>query len=573
MAKSIKDKLQLFPIFLCVTFKKISGFPAFSSVQATSQDGENLTGYNNTQETDEQKSAFKEATNGFENCSWYLISAKTLDQAKLKIKNAILSSKFIVKNNSNKIHTYLPSEYHIYFKIANSNSVLTIEDINNIEAGTNSDIDTTIDGGLTITQHPSDTKVKVGDSAILTVKIESNAEVNYQWQYKKDLGWIDITTSLEMFSGYNTESLIIATTTDNQDFLNKCKFQCKISNKLNPNNSKTSSEAILTIIEEYIIITSQPNNAEVYVGNDIPVTFSVSIADQESDLSYSYRWQYRSSSNSNFYDLGDNGMNYQNSATNTLSIYNTPLEFNNYAYRCYIKDSLEHYIFSDAAILTVSQKNANINISSQPSVTNVKVGQTAEFSVEATAVNGDTLKYQWMYYDANNNGPYEIENATSDILSMLIQDETQDNYRYGCRITDQSGNMATSYFVYLYITPILTVKITTQPSDQIIIIGGTSASFSIVAENAQKYQWQVNYDNEWKNINNGMYTGGAYGGAESSELSIAIIPGNTEWDNSKYRCIVSNLDNDSQEISTSATLTIEKENEEEPEPEPEPEGE
>lgn len=66
-----------------------------------------------------------------------------------------------------------------------------------------------------------------------------------------------------------------------------------------------------------------------------------------------------------------------------------------------------------------------------------------------------------------------------------------------------------------------------------------------------------------------MYTGGAYGGAESSELSIAIIPGNTEWDNSKYRCIVSNLDNDSQEISTSATLTIEKENEEEPKPEPE----
>ena len=571
MAKSIKDKLQLFPIFLCVTFKKISGFPAFSSVQATSQDGENLTGYNNTQETDEQKSAFKEATNGFENCSWYLISAKTLDQAKLKIKNAILSSKFIVKNSSNKTHTYLSSEYHIYFKIANNNSVLTIEDINNIEAGTSSDTD--IDGGpITITQNPSDTKVKVGNSAILTVKIESNAEVNYQWQYKKDSGWIDITTSLEMFSGYNTESLIIATTPDNQDFLNKCKFQCKISNKLNSNNSITSSEAILTIIEEYIIITSQPNNAEVYVGNDIPVTFSVSIA-PESGLSYSYRWQYQSSPNSNFYDLGDNGMNYQNSATNTLSIYNTPLEFNKYAYRCYIKDSLEHYIFSDAATLTVSKKNANINISSQPSVTNVKVGQTAEFSVEATAVNGNTLEYQWMYYDANNNGPYEIENATSNILSMLIQDETQDNYRYGCRITDQSGNMVTSYFVYLYITPILTVKITTQPSDKIIIIGGTSASFSIVAENAQKYQWQVNYDNEWKNINNGMYTGGAYGGAESSELSIAIIPGNTEWNNSKYRCIVSNLDNDSQEISASATLTIEKENEEEPGTEPEPEGE
>lgn len=573
MAKSIKDKLQLFPIFLCVTFKKISGFPAFSSVQATSQDGENLTGYNNTQETAAQKLAFKKATNGFENCSWYLISARTLDQAKLKIKNAILSSKFIIKNNSNKTHTYLPSEYHIYFKIANSNSVLTIEDINNIKAGTSSDTD--IDGGpITITQNPSDTKVKVGNSAILTVKIESNAEVNYQWQYKKDSGWIDITASSNMFSGYNTESLIITTTTDNQDFLNKCKFQCKISNKLNSNNSITSSEAILTIIEKYIIITSQPNDAEVYVGNDIPVTFSVSIA-PESGLSYNYRWQYRSSSNSNFYDLGDNGMNYQNSTTNTLSIYNTPLEFNNYAYRCYIKDSLEHYIFSDAAILTVSQKIANINISSQPSVTNVKVGETAEFSVEATAVNGDTLEYQWMYYDANNNGPYEIENATSNILSMLIQDDTQDNYRYGCRITDQSGNMITSYFVYLYITPILTVKIITQPSDKIIIIGGTSASFSIVAENAQKYQWQVNYDDEWKNINNGMYTGGAYGGAESSELSIAIIPGNTEWDNSKYRCIVSNLDNDSQEISTSATLTIEKEkeNEEEPGTEPEPEGE
>lgn len=568
MAKSIKDKLQLFPIFLCVTFKKISGFPAFSSVQATSQDGENLTGYNNTQETEKQKSAFKKATNGFENCSWYLISARTLDQAKLKIKNAILSSKFIVKNSSNKTHTYLSSEYHIYFKIANNNnSVLTIEDINNIEDGTSSD--TSIDGGLTITQHPSDTKVKVGDSAILTVKIESNAEVNYQWQYyKKDSGWIDITTSLEMFSGYNTESLIIATTPDNQDFLNKCKFQCKISNELNPNNSITSSEAILTIIKEYIIIKSQPNDVEVYAGNDSPVTFSVSIV-PESDLSYSYQWQYQSPSNSNFYDLGDNGMNYQNSATNTLSIYNTPLEFNKYAYRCYIKDSLEHYIFSDAAILTVSQKKANINISSQPSVTNVKVGQTAEFSVEATAENGDTLKYQWMYYDANNNGPYEIKNATSNILSMLIQDEAQDNYRYGCRITDQSGNMTTSYFVQLYITPILTVKITTQPSDKIIIIGGTSASFSIVAENAQKYQWQVNYDNEWKDINNGMYTGGAYGGAASSELSIAIIPGNTEWDNSKYRCIVSNLDNDSQEISTSATLTIEKENEEEPEPEPE----
>jgi hypothetical protein len=66
---------------------------------------------------------------------------------------------------------------------------------------------------------------------------------------------------------------------------------------------------MLTIIEEYIIITSQPNNAEVYVGNDIPVTFSVSIA-PESGLSYSYRWQYQSSPNSNFYDLGDNGMNY-----------------------------------------------------------------------------------------------------------------------------------------------------------------------------------------------------------------------------------------------------------------------
>ena len=93
----------------------------------------------------------------------------------------------------------------------------------------------------------------------------------------------------------------------------------------------------------------------------------------------------------------------------------------------------------------------------------------------------------------------------------------------------------------MFISSVDPVVITDHPSDQLLIVPGESAAFTIVAMgDSPRYQWQKD----------GIYIPGA----NSVTFTIATV---TESDEGEYQCVVSNAANNV--TSNTAKLTVGKE--------------
>ena len=262
---------------------------------------------------------------------------------------------------------------------------------------------------FSIESHPADITVNVGEMAHF--KIVANGSGNtYQWQYK-----------LAGTNEWRTPGIASAKTTDYSfeatEQYNGLKVRCNITNAA---GTTVSNEATLTVNSKPVI-TSQPANVSVSLGE----TAHFKIAANGSGNKY--QWQYKLAGTNEWRTPGIA------SAKTTDYSFEATEQYNGLKVRCNITNAAGTTV-SNEATLAVNSKPV---ITSQPSNTVAKVGDTVHFKI---AANGSGNKYQWQYKLAGTN-----EWRTPGIASARTTDysfeatEQYNGLKVRCNITNAAG--------------------------------------------------------------------------------------------------------------------------------------
>ncbi|HAM72633.1 MAG TPA: hypothetical protein DCM86_13405, partial [Verrucomicrobiales bacterium] len=292
-----------------------------------------------------------------------------------------------------------------------------------------------------ITSQPADRYGLLGGTTTFTVGLSGTAPFGLQW-FKNGTTLIPGATS----ASFTLPSL---------GYANNGTYSLVISNFA---GVVTSRAALLTVLAPPQV-TTQPASQSIPVNS--PVTFTVG---NSGDAPIGYQWIYNGTTpiagaTSSSYTIPSvqvaNGGTYSVTVTNPVGTAT-----------------------SSAATLTVIVPPT---ISSQPSTLTVNKGDTASFSVTATAGNGH-LSYQWKL-----NGT-SISGATAATLSIPAAQQSNEG-TYTVLVTNEAGSLLSSQATLTVVNPPL---INTQPATQTVAQGAT-ASFSVVADAGHgvlAYQWK-----------------------------------------------------------------------------------
>ena len=153
---------------------------------------------------------------------------------------------------------------------------------------------------------------------------------SYQWQYSRNGGasWSNSTTT-----GYNTATLTVDATLARNGYMYRCVLT-------GSKNSKIESKAAVLHVGNPVVISAQPQDVTAVAG--AIATFTV-----EASNVYTYQWQYKSASMTNWRNTTMAG-----ATTAELSVEVTANR-NGYQYRCMIVGTDGNVVYTDAATLTV----------------------------------------------------------------------------------------------------------------------------------------------------------------------------------------------------------------------------
>jgi len=307
-----------------------------------------------------------------------------------------------------------------------------------------------------------------------------------------------------------------------------------------------STAPILTVSNNYIDITEQPENQSVEVGDS--VTFEV-VAVTYDGGTLSYQWQRSTGS-------GFSNISGATNATRTFTVNN--LSEDDDQYRCVVSSSgTAPSVTSNAATLTVEDGGGGggddglITITLQPQNTEVVVGDEATFEVAAETSDGGNLGYQWQR--STGGGFSNISGANSDTYVFTVDNISEDDDQYRCVVSsDATAPDVNSNAAVLTVTEDGggddgLITITLQPENAEVIVGD-AATFIIAAETSDggnlSYQWQIDTGSGFGNIS----------GATSDTYTFTVI--NVSENDNKYRCIVSSDATAPSVNSNAAVLTV-----------------
>ena len=159
------------------------------------------------------------------------------------------------------------------------------------------------------------------------------------------------------------------------------------------------------------------------------------------------------------------------------------------------------------------------SITNQPSPMTVTVGSNATFTVSA-AGNGP-LRYQWRLNETNT-----LAGATNTVLSLTNVQGSQAG-GYSVVVRDNLGAVTS---VVATLTVVGAPVITAQPTNQIVLAGGT-ASYSVSADGGLPLSYR------WQKAGVDLTEGGNLTGATSNVLALTSL---TLGDAGDYRVVVTN---------------------------------
>ena len=340
----------------------------------------------------------------------------------------------------------------------------------------------------------SNVSLKLGETALLSMNVNSSYSLEYQWQSDSSGSWTDLV-------GANSLSYPFRASAYSQAGL----YRLKISNGNGYLYSPNVSVNILHDVE----ITG--NASDAYAHNGESVSFSVGYI---GDGTVTFKWQYSSDNGKTW-----NEITKSNSAT--LQIVDVNTEMDGRLFRCVISNEWSETV-SEPVSLRVYEA---VSIEKQPQDAETWSGHPATFSVEVRAIGDVTYQWQRSYAYASRYNWSDISDATS---SSYTQDSSDyySNYAYRCIV--RNGNTA----VYSSVAKAISINEPSvycyQNTISLAYVGDT-VSFKVQGNGGNlKYRWQVTQDgNTWNDIE-----------CDSNELSILVS--DIDMVNNLYRCIVSN---------------------------------
>ena len=181
----------------------------------------------------------------------------------------------------------------------------------------------------------------------------------------------------------------------------------------------------------------------------------------------------------------------------------------------------------NTSIAFAENNNAYLVITAQPEAQVVKEGETVKFTIEAD--NADS--YQWQV----NTGKSWVSMTNASVWrgnqSATLQftaSKAYSKYKYRCIVSDGIETIESSEVTFSIPS---SLSITAQPEAQVVKEGET-VKFTIEADNADSYQWQVNTGKSWVSMTNAS----GWRGNQSARLQYTA---NKAYSKYKYRCIVS----------------------------------
>ncbi len=382
---------------------------------------------------------------------------------------------------------------------------------------TSSVVTLTVTVAPVIIVQPVDESLAVDAKATLTVTAVGKLPLSYHWQE----GGTNLLNG-HGITGVTTPTLTITKAQTNNSGI----YSVVITNVA---GSVTSSNALLTVTNVPVTITTQPASQAVPVGT--PVTLAVTA---NGTVPLSYQWQVNAT------DLADGGR-ISGSTTSQLVITNAQTSDSATNYLVVVSNVVGA-VTSSVAVVTVT----NIPPAStlQPTNQFLGAGVTATFVV--TAAGTAPLSYQWQVngtnlVDGTNLVTGEVFTGSTSNVLTLANVQTNDNGSYSVIVTNAGGSVTSSNAVLtVQVSPVIIV----QPTNQ-AVAAGSSVTLAVTAVGMVplSYQWQVNGTN--------LVDGGGISGSTTNVLTI----NNAQTNNSgTYSVTVTNLAGSV--TSSNAVLTV-----------------
>ena len=196
-------------------------------------------------------------------------------------------------------------------------------------------------------------------------------------------------------------------------------------------------------------------------------------------------------------------------------------------------------------IKKVKKTEQEIAIVTDPSDYKGIVGETAEFTVEAT---GEGLTYQWEYCNAGSAKwrTSSMEGSTEATIKVPVG-TWRDGQKYRCVVKDEAGNTVTSKEAVMTVGKADTAPVITAQPESVTRNKGETAEFTVEATGeGLTYQW------EYCNAGSDKWRTSSMEGNQTETIKVAA----GSWRNGqKYRCVITGADGRIV-VSEAAVLTV-----------------
>ncbi len=324
-------------------------------------------------------------------------------------------------------------------------------------------------------------------------------------------------------------------------------------------------------------ITGQPVNLTVNDGDN--ANFSL-IANNAS----AYQWQISTNGGGSWNNISNGGM-YSGATSSNLVLTAVNFTLNSYKYRCLVtgdvcvvtSNAATLSVYSAGSVILTTAANAtecpgntvvvpvngqylynvaaiSLTLNYNPGVLSYEGYQNLNSAFNPSEININAIPGQWFFswfsltpVNLNSADIIDLVFTYNGGTSNLTWDVTTPGF---CEYNDFDGNsLASAYNNGTVTSSGAVAEITAQPVNQ-AVNDGSNANFSITANNASTYQWQISTNGgvSWTNI----IDGGMYSGATTSNLVLTAV--NYTLNTNQYRCLVTG--DVCVEISNSALLTV-----------------